>query len=319
MITLEDIKQNYNNGYISIDKHPYVDLYILNYTKKASQEAVWNEITLNSRGLIVNKKGEIVSLPFRKFFEIEQLPEELIPQKAPVEILEKLDGALGIMYWYNNIPYISTRGSFTSFQAMKATDVLHKKYASIFHLLNRNYTYLFEIILPENRVVIDYEGKEDLYLIGVIDNETQEEINIYNYLDLFSLPKKFEVKNDFSIQDLYHLKTKDIIEGFVLKYDDNFRIKVKNKNYTSRYQFYAETIKKYALEKVFFGKIDKDFESELSDSDSRWLEILTYNINILKSKIVAKSPEELLKIVKNRVFQNQFFTNVGNFKEKFLY
>jgi len=92
MISLEDIKHNYNNGYISIVKHPYAELHILNYTKKASQEAVWNEVTLNSRGLIINNKGKIISLPFRKFFEIEQLPTELAPSKPPVEILEKLDG-----------------------------------------------------------------------------------------------------------------------------------------------------------------------------------------------------------------------------------
>ncbi|OCA68444.1 hypothetical protein BBI01_18545 [Chryseobacterium artocarpi] len=319
MISLEDIKYNYNNGYISIVKHPYAELHILNYTKKASQEAVWNEVTLNSRGLIINTKGKIISLPFRKFFEIEQLPTELTPSKPPVEILEKLDGALGIMYWYKDIPYISTRGSFTSFQAIRATEVLHKKYSKIFYLLDRNCTYLFEIILPENRVVIDYGNLEDLYLIGVINNETQEEISIHDYKYVFSLPQKFEVNPGFSLQDLYEMKTEKILEGFVLKYDDGFRIKVKNKDYRARYQFYAETIRNYALEKVFLSKTDHSFEEKLSASDSHWLEILMNNIILLKEKSLANNDTERFGIIKNRVFQNQFFTDIGNFKEKFLY
>jgi RNA ligase len=132
MIGLEDIQNNYSKGYISIRKHPFVELYILNYTPLASRKAVWNEITLTSRGLIIDKKGNIISYPFRKFFELEQLPSHLIPKTSPLQIYEKLDGALGIMYWHKGKPYISTRGSFSSYQAVRATEILHTKYRKQF-------------------------------------------------------------------------------------------------------------------------------------------------------------------------------------------
>lgn len=316
---LEDIKYNYNNNFISIEKHPYVDLYILNYTKKASQQAIWNEVTLNSRGLIIDKIGNIVSYPFRKFFEIDQLPAELIPSDNPTEIVEKLDGTLGIMYWFNGRPYISTRGSFTSFQALKATEILHTKYSHIFHLLNQNHTYLFEIISPDNRIVVDYGDKEDIFLIGVIDNETREDIDINNYKEIFNLPLKFDVKSEFSIDDLYSIATENSIEGFVIKYENNFRIKLKNKDYVSKFKFYTYSIKKYALEKVFFGAEDENFEIALSVSDLKLLERLMNNIICLKEKEFIGNSDELFKIVSNKVIKNQFFFDIGNFKEFFIY
>lgn len=318
-MTLEDIKYNYNNKFISIVKHPYVDLYILNYTKKASQQAVWNEVTLSSRGLIIDKAGKIVSYPFRKFFEIDQLPDELIPTDNPIEILEKLDGALGIMYWYAGKPFISTRGSFTSFQALKATDILYKKYSHIFHLLNQNHTYLFEIIIPDNRIVVNYGDKEDIFLIGVIDNETKEEIDISTFKEIFNLPLKFDVKSKFSIDDLYNITTENEIEGFVIKYNNNFRVKVKNKDYMMKFKFYTYIIKKYALEKVFFGTKDENFENTLSESDIKWLERLTDNTIFLKEKEIIRNNNELFKIVSNKVLMNQFFFDIDNFKDFFIY
>lgn len=337
MITLKDIQENYNKGFITIRKHPFAELYILNYTQLASKKAVWNEVTLNSRGLIINKKGEIISYPFRKFFELEQLNVNLIPKTRPSKIYEKVDGALGIMYWFNDKPYISTRGSFNSYQAVRATEVLHKKYSKHFSNLNRNYTYLFEIIIPENRIVLDYGLIEDLFLIGVINNINQEEIDIVNINENpFPLPK--EISSTYSIKQLER-KIDIKSEGYVLIYENNFRIKLKSQSYKGLFKFYTHDLKKYAIDKVFSNLTDVTFEDKLNREDYLWLERLINEINILISKLdecdkkciddescsncsfyIHKNEKQTNRkaIIANRIMSNQFYVDIFEFKKHFI-
>ena len=105
---------------------------------------------------------------------MEEHPPTGIPQ-LPFEVFEKLDGSLGILYWLNNLPYIATRGSFESEQARHATEILHGRYQHTFSSMDTNKTYLFEIIYPENRIVVDYGEMDDLILLTVIDNQTGHE------------------------------------------------------------------------------------------------------------------------------------------------
>jgi RNA ligase len=91
-------------------------------------------------------------------------------------VYDKLDGSLGILYFYDDKPYIATRGSFTSEQAERANKIFQKKYSHLH--FNKEHTYLFEIIYPENRIVVDYGAKEDLILLAVLDTETGKDLEL---------------------------------------------------------------------------------------------------------------------------------------------
>ena len=71
---------------------------------------------------------------------------------------------------------LATRGSFTSPQAIKGRELLEKY---DYNRLAKDYTYLFEIIYPENRIVCNYDF-EDLILLGMIHTKTGDEVNIHN-------------------------------------------------------------------------------------------------------------------------------------------
>jgi RNA ligase len=71
-----------------------------------------------------------------------------------------MDGSLGILYKVDGKPYLATRGSFVSDQAVAGTAMLHERYGD--YEFEDGFTYLFEIIYPENRIVIDYKGMSDL-------------------------------------------------------------------------------------------------------------------------------------------------------------
>lgn len=153
------------------------DLWIYNYTEKAMFDSVWNHVTLTCRGLIINTATmEVVARPFKKFFNYNQ------PQAYPhmleetVTAANKMDGSLGI--WYRSQsgrPAIATRGSFSSDQAIRGTEMLAQQYGD-WAPSNEEWTPLFEIIYPENRIVCDYDGVSDLVLLGAVHKATGLEI-----------------------------------------------------------------------------------------------------------------------------------------------
>lgn len=140
---------------ISMQKHPDTDLYILNYTPKCQYDKLWDGFTKQCRGLIIDDKGNIKARPFSKFFNIEEHQPEEIPNE-PFIVTVKEDGSLGITYWIGNKPFIATRGSFTSPQAIKANEMIKEKYSNNFNNIIKykdEFTFLWEIIFKENRIV----------------------------------------------------------------------------------------------------------------------------------------------------------------------
>lgn len=92
------------------------DLILFNYTNAAQFANRWNWFERQSRGLILNREtGEVVARPFPKFFNWGETNQ---PTASLVELTEKIDGSLGILYRHNGEFKIATRGSFTSDQAL---------------------------------------------------------------------------------------------------------------------------------------------------------------------------------------------------------
>ncbi len=211
--------------YVKVTKHPQHALYIYNYTPKAQYDRMWNECTLACRGLIMDASNKLVARPFQKFFNLGEMADQAIPNE-PFEVYEKMDGSLGILYWAGDVPKIATRGSFMSDQAIKATQMLHSDYQHSIDKLDKNYTYLFEIIYPENRIVIDYGTKQELVLLAITETASGLELPLH---DLgFPLVKHFH-----GLNDLHALKEKeeDNKEGFVVKFKSGYRLKVKFEEY----------------------------------------------------------------------------------------
>jgi RNA ligase len=273
-------------GYISVNKHPECDLYIYNYTKKTSGEHMWNEATEFCRGVICDKDYNIVARSFEKFYNYEELRNNNVEiPNLPFRVYEKLDGSLGILYYVNNEPFIATRGSFNSKQAIHATNLLHSKYANKLNLLDRSKTYLFEIIIPhgpESNLVVNYGDIDDLFLLAVIDIESGEESEISNYKHIFNVAKQYEnVKDYLQLRDNSNGENR---EGFVIKFSNGFRMKLKFAEY-----FKAHVAKSYLNFKSIFESIEnntteslrKNIESNLSEESVIYFDNL---VNEIKSE-----------------------------------
>jgi len=264
------IEQEIANGFISKVKHPSADLFILNYTPKCTYNGHWNSITMTCRGLIVDSDYTIISRPFEKFFninEVEETYEHRLPLELP-KLYEKLDGSLGISYRLDGQLYIATRGRFDSKPAIIANQFLNKYDRSLF---NPNWTYLFEIICKENDFNIVSYHFEDLILLAVRDTQSG------TYLDYVSEAKRIGLKyaKHYSMQSITKLieflkrqKATDF-EGFVLHYQEaDLRIKIKNPNYLKIAQIFNnlsdENIQSFIIDCLANNTLD-DLKSLLSN------------------------------------------------------
>jgi RNA ligase len=173
-------RQMVAEGYVRENPHPSLPLTILGYTEKAQFERKWNDATINCRGLIVDHNREIVARPWKKFFNAGE-GNILFDMNDRVEVTDKMDGSLGILYPLVDEPKdgmgyaISTRGSFTSDQAIHATRIWQDKYALKMCVFSKyalmRFTFLFEIIYPENRIVLNYGELDDLVLLGAVHTD----------------------------------------------------------------------------------------------------------------------------------------------------
>lgn len=207
------------------------NLILFNYTEKTTFAQYWEPLTLASRGLILNKHtGELVAKPFSKFFNLGEHSSTYfinLPNTA-YEISEKIDGSLLIIFYNPETEQwdCATRGSFYSDQALKGQELLKNLHKS---KLNPMYTYLCELIYPENKIIVNYGNKEALVLLGVYNIVTGDEM--FN----IELPIQFEMPKTYSYSILEMLELQKTIpkdeEGFVIRYSNGLRVKIKGHEY----------------------------------------------------------------------------------------
>jgi RNA ligase len=158
------------NGHVRMQRHPSRPFVIYNYTEACQYLGAWTPITLACRGLVVDGSGVVAARPYPKFFNHTEAAAPRLDPAAEVRVTDKADGSLGIVYHDGSGYAVATRGSFTSDQAQHATEVLRTRYAGF--VPPNGFTVLFEIIYPANRIVLDYDGLDDLMLLGAVDIAT---------------------------------------------------------------------------------------------------------------------------------------------------
>lgn len=211
-------------------RHPQRDLTILNYTERCQYErGLWNPVTLQCRGLIHDDDGNVVARPFSKFFNYGDDNAGALSPELRVSVTDKLDGSLGILYDGDSI---ATRGSFDSEQAQWATDWLRREQPQF--QPPTGWTVLFEIIYPANRIVVDYDERAELVLLGAVEIATGQSIGP----DRPSFPDWRGAFTDTfpaqTLADALAIPPRPNAEGIVIHIlDDNRRIKVKQKDYVA--------------------------------------------------------------------------------------
>ena len=189
-------------------------LILLNYSGQAHNVlhdhlGGWSNELRSMRGLVYSYEEEVklVSRSFEKFFNANELPENMIDnlfekfgKDIPYEAREKADGHMIQFFEYNNELLATTRGKFGTASALEALTLLDKNtWNDIKDIYKENghnlMTLTVEICTPNTEVFVDYNGKSTLFLLSAYDNQGSkiEDNNIFkkvsSLLSLFSIPK----------------------------------------------------------------------------------------------------------------------------------
>ena len=232
---LPSLNDFYSNKYVKSTE--WNDLVLFHYTNECVYNRAWDNVTLNARGIIFNKNtGELIARPWKKFFNLGEMPHtrlEVLSNES-FYVLDKWDGSMGILFKYKNEFYIATKGSFISDQAIWSTEWARKHIC--FNNIVNDLTYIFEIIYPANKIVVDYKDQEDLVLTGIVNKKSGKEVGPS---ELSSWAKILNVKcaTDHSFKSLDELvdycKTlSSQHEGFVITFPSTgLKVKVKGDEY----------------------------------------------------------------------------------------
>ena len=263
------------NAFEDMVKHGYLrktendDLVLYGYTDQCTFERAWQtKYTRDARGIIFEKKtGRLVAKPFPKFFNLGEMEEVSLLNlpKEPYEVFEKCDGSLGIIYYYGGKWNVATRGSLNSEQAIKGAEIL-KLYRD--GELLTNFTYLVEIIYPENKIIVNYGNKEELILLAVYNTQTQEELSWGEVLGVANdIGMTAAKKYNYTIEQMIEMQKtipKDE-EGFVVRFESGVRVKIKGHEYLKIAKILSQMSPISAWEAMSDGKVGKEYLAQIPE------------------------------------------------------
>lgn len=269
-VDVEALNQLVEQGYLRSKRHPTLPLFLYNYTEKTQYERNWTPETLMCRGLIVTEAGEIVARPFPKFFNLDEwvamgneIPDE------PFTVTEKMDGSLLIVAQYKDQLVVATRGSFESEQAIRGYEILRQlPWESLFL---SECTYLFEIIFPENRIVVDYGGETKLVLLSIIRNGEGSEQWTGTGWSLFPPIEVVQGYPGYRLDQLKGLEQPNK-EGFVVRFASGLRLKIKFDEYVRLHRLVTGVTTKTIWEHLRDGHSLDELYDRVPDEFYKWVE-----------------------------------------------
>lgn len=302
VVDLAELDAALTSRYVAATDHPTLDLRILNYTSACQWDRAWNDATRACRGLIYRPStGEVVARPWPKFFNYGEHPEGSLDLDAPAEVTDKMDGSLGILYrpiaeegrsftgptrpgsgWA-----IATRGSFTSDQAIHATARLHEEYGDFKPA--PGLTYLFELIHPANRIVLDYGAADDLFLLGTI--QTRTGMTIGPEADVGWRGPRAEVLPVWTLRQALALEPRPNAEGIVVRFLalDGPLIKIKQEDYVALHRIITGLNERTVWEHLGAGGTVAELCEPIPEEFHPWVEEVADRLFSERDAILASA------------------------------
>jgi RNA ligase len=280
---------------INIQRHPEHSLLIFNYTQQCQYSGAWDDYTLICRGLITDLDGDIVARPFPKFFNFHEHADPRLPAidwRQGFTATEKMDGSLGILYQAGGQLHLATRGNFISKQAREAMEILRDKGYDRF-AYDPEWTYLFEIIYPDNRIVLDYGDRRDLILLDVIHNDGNHSLSydsLTRIAGAIGCPVVRRIPLETASEPAFHEFIRNSApnsEGIVVRFDDGLRVKVKYQEYVRLHKLLTGINARRIWEYLKDGNGLEDLLDGVPDEFYAWVKFIVSEINTAFDKTRA--------------------------------
>jgi RNA ligase len=357
-LDVAELEASIEAGWVRVVKHSELPLTLYTYAELAQFDAVWNDATRKCRGLVVDSSGEIVAFCMPKFFNYSEYVNgksyaQGLPLTEDFQIFSKMDGSMATVFFYAGEWHVATKGSFHSDQAVWATKYLRDKIITgccihpgegnapdcvwcWFNPLLVDYTYVCEIIYPDNRIVVDYGSREDLVLITSYWNLTGEEVlnqvvkNDWNPIGS-SVPE-FEPQG-VSLDDLQTMADVNILfgegsdydettsgieaEGYVIRFSSGTRCKIKLGDYLRLHKVLTGCTERTIWEVVSQGLDLYGYLENVPDEFRDW--VISVNNSLIKDvyDYIDHVNETFDNILKELDFNRDHLPVAGEYRKEF--
>jgi RNA ligase len=297
---IEELKKLESEGYVRSVKHKELPLTIWNYTPKTQYEKAFGDFPIlrSCRGLVLDDEGKIWARPFSKFHNYEEHELSEFPFGQDIEVTLKMDGSLLIVFKYGEEVVYATRGSFYSDQAIAGGELFRELYDE--GIIENGLTYLFELIGPDNRIVVSYE-KNDLVHLALLDTTNGHDLPRD---ERFKCVKVYEVEggkldSDCSIfgskvyQTLNSLNTANE-EGFVIRaigneFKPDWRCKIKFSEYCRLHSIVTKISNRDVWEYLRDNRSFDEIIEVCPDEFCNWLKQTKHNLENEYEVVLAKA------------------------------
>lgn len=244
---------------------------------------------------------EVVTYPFDKFFELNQIEETSLENVAKaiesaecVEWSEKMDGSLMSLRWYNDTleqtSMSRNESSFIEYTKKWLTD-------DIINLcqFNSDKTFIFEVIEDKNEHVVKYDTTDcGFYMLSYRDMTTGK---LATYTESVALAKQYYVRHTPTYQNqtlqgiLEELKTTTGLkrEGVVVNVDGR-HIKLKTSDYNELLRLRNGIGINELIQRVADGTIS-EVEEYLSKKNQEKLRVIRGYCGKIEQEVKAKAED----------------------------
>lgn len=244
-------EQKYNDFFECLQINQHKEFILIRYGIAEMQESMWTDVDSpyrECRSVVIDlKREELVTCGFRKFFNLNEVEEnmldkvsEKIKSASLVEVTDKLDGSMQNARWYNGSVFINGSMSLDekeSWRLSNAKLLLTQDYENMM----KGYPYLtftFEYISDKNPHVVSYKAEQEgLYLIGARHIHSGLQLPYFLLKELaaeYKGVKIVEIENK-TLEELLDLMEKlpaNEKEGWIINVDGHL-IKIKCSDYVN--------------------------------------------------------------------------------------
>lgn len=305
-----------------------IKMIMKNLKSRCSHDEFWelhDGIFKEFRGVVVDViRDELIIAPFKKFKNLGEpntfTIDDIAQRYDETEISTKLDGTMINGRYYNDSIILSSSKRIDPFR--DDMNMLREAYCRIcmspeYIRMLQDYptwTFIFELISPDNNLVVHYHKKDaGLYLVGIRDNTTGE---LLSYAHIDDIAIEYDVMKTLVHYGMSLVECKNMIanmeanemEGFVLNIGGEL-VKWKTDKYlgVSKYIFQPNKMFKSAIEWISDNTYD-DHYSRLPDNMKPEFDRISTDIKNYISVIDPLIHQLYLEIIHNIMRRNHIST-----------
>ncbi len=192
--------------------------------------------------------------------------------------------SLGLLFHHNGAWKLTTRGGLNSDIAAYGKKILDRQLDGDYSRFDPQYTYLFEIVYPDNQIVVDYRGKEELVYLARRCNQTGTLIYHQNDNIVLHSGVRFArttppPKTLVEVRDMINQHKGIDYEGVVTHFSDGSAFKVKGEDYLRIHRAKSHLTTNRVLQSIADGD---DVSYKMSLEEELWPEFNRIHDDIMR-------------------------------------